>query len=219
MKKAESFTPPSAIQTAENATYNPDAHGYAGPVGASYPIPYRTFKLYEAFVSAAQTVFGIARGIDFCDGNPNIASQTASSIHPSADGTTSLRSSSAVAYLYPIAPGPDHTGLQVLTNHQAHRITWSSSKDSNGNAVATGVEFSSTFLGKFGPTSSVKAKKEVIVSAGAIMSPHVSLAGALVQIGAEKNYLSITAATIEWSWRFFVRFHNLVLSSSPTSEV
>lgn len=95
------------------------------------------------------------------------------SLHSSpSNSSQNLRSSSAVSYLYPIAPGPTHSKLIVLAEHQATRIVFSNSTGERG-LIASGVEFASSALGNQAKYYYVKANKEVIVCAGAIMSPHL----------------------------------------------
>lgn len=174
MKKAEKFHPPTKEESARGATFEPNVHGKNGNVGSGYYTPYQPYKFYKKFISASRQIFGLQEGKDLCDGNPNVASRQMFSIHPSSTNSSqNLRSSSAVSYLYPIAPGNSHAGLVVLTEHRATRIVWSNSTGERG-LIASGVEFAATGLGVFGKRYVVKANKEVIVSAGAIMSPHVS---------------------------------------------
>lgn len=174
MKKAEKFNPPTKEESARGATYNPNVHGTEGLVGSGYYTPYQPYKFYQLFISAARQIFGLAEGKDLCDGNPNVASRQMFSIHQSStNASQNLRSSSAVSYLYPIAPGNSHSGLIVLTEHKATRIVWSNSTGKRG-LIAEGVEFAATSLGVLGKRYIVGVKQEIIVSAGAIMSPHVS---------------------------------------------
>jgi choline dehydrogenase-like flavoprotein len=93
------------------------------------------------------------------------------SVHPV--GNHSVRSSSANAYLYPLFPAGAntsavHLGLTVLPGHQATKIVWAADGGADA-ARATGVEYGAA--DGSGARTVVHAMREVIVSAGAIMSP------------------------------------------------
>jgi choline dehydrogenase-like flavoprotein len=82
-------------------------------------------------------------------------------INRRADGT---RSSSSVSYLHPIA---DRENLHVLTDHQVMRVLFDA-EESDGAQRATGVEYIDN---SFDRSSIMHARREVILSAGAIDSP------------------------------------------------
>jgi choline dehydrogenase len=84
-----------------------------------------------------------------------------------------VRSSSANAYLYPLFPAGAntsavHPGLTVLPGYQATKIVWAADGGADA-ARATGVEYGAAEGS--GARAVVHATREVIVSAGAIMSP------------------------------------------------
>lgn len=91
-------------------------------------------------------------------GGPNIAAE---SINPQ----TKQRSYSANAYLDPIRR---RLNLRVITEVTVTKILLEK-HSSSGDAIATGVQYTS----KDGATQTISAKKEVILSAGAINSPRL----------------------------------------------
>ncbi|KAG7097832.1 hypothetical protein E1B28_005150 [Marasmius oreades] len=113
-------------------------------------------KASEAFLQA-----GIPRAPAPYHGNPKGLHLILNSVDP----TTHLRTYAANAYFTPVSHRPN---LVVLSTAYAHRIVTNGEGD--GNIVASGVEFS------YGEDKSVcvaHAKKEVILSAGAIKSPQI----------------------------------------------
>ena len=106
---------------------------------------------------------GIPRCADPLSGEPFGAFITTSSINP----TNWTRSEARNAYIDPLPP---RANLHILTNATVTRILLDTSNASN--LTATGVEYA--FV-KSGPRSSVRVRKEVILSGGAIGSPHVLL--------------------------------------------
>jgi choline dehydrogenase len=72
------------------------------------------------------------------------------------------RASAARTYLHPALKRPN---LQLITNALVHRVLFDSTK---GAKRATGVEFS-----RGGAVEKVEAVREVILSAGAVGSPHI----------------------------------------------
>ncbi|KAG7097831.1 hypothetical protein E1B28_005149 [Marasmius oreades] len=113
-------------------------------------------KASEAFIHA-----GIPRAPAPYHGNPEGYYLMLNSVNPK----THLRTYAASAYFTPVS---DRSNLVVLSTAYAHRIVTNGEGD--GNIVASGVEFS------YGEDKSVcvaHAKKEVILSAGAIKSPQI----------------------------------------------
>lgn len=106
---------------------------------------------------------GIPNCADPLGGEPFGAFITTSSINP----TNWTRSEARNAYIDPLPP---RENLHILINATVTRILFDTSNADN--LVATGVEYA--FV-KGGPRSSVQVRKEVILSGGAIGSPHVLL--------------------------------------------
>lgn len=76
-----------------------------------------------------------------------------------------IREDAAKAYYYPVM---DRQNLVVITNTTATRILWSQNGQ-DGKAVASGAEV----ISQEGLVSNIRAKREVILSAGAIRSPAI----------------------------------------------
>ena len=84
------------------------------------------------------------------------------------------RCSTAAAYLEPaLANRADHPHLSTLTGIDARRVVWSNELQPSGAADcaphAAGIEF----VAAGGQLGLARAKKEVILSAGAIASPQL----------------------------------------------
>ncbi|KAK4695811.1 hypothetical protein P7C70_g8484, partial [Phenoliferia sp. Uapishka_3] len=176
MKKAERFNVPTALEASRGASYQASARGFDGLVGSGWPTPYEPFRLFQGFIEACAEVFGIAKGKDLCSGDPNSielhafkATQNSFSVHRPGANASAVRSSSAVSYLYPTLADTKNPGLTVLIGHQATKILWKT--PATVPATASGVEFASVALPLI--KRQLRATKEVIVSAGSIMSPHL----------------------------------------------
>ncbi|KAL5534916.1 hypothetical protein ACEPAF_3006 [Sanghuangporus sanghuang] len=163
MKKAETFTPPDQDQRTKGANYNPDFHGFSGPVHAAYPRGMYGGPQQPAFANAVQNVTGIALCQDLNGGDANCVSFTPHTINPSDNDT---RSSSATAYLSPVED--ERTNWITLVNHQVTGVLFAGSAPS---VRATGVEFKKS--DNTGESFNASARQEVIVSAGAIGTPQL----------------------------------------------
>ncbi len=126
-------------------------HGVGGPlaVGDSTPVP----TLLEHWLAAAGEA-GHPENDDF-----NSPGQKGVGVYQTTQ-REGVRCSSSTAFL---APARQRDNLTVLTSTQAHRIVWSGGR-------ATGVE-----VEHLGATRQIPVGREVIVSAGAYMSPHLLL--------------------------------------------
>ncbi|KAL5495905.1 hypothetical protein ACEPAI_1369 [Sanghuangporus weigelae] len=163
MKKAEMFTPPDRDQRAKGANYNPDYHGFSGPVHAAYPQGMYGGPQQLAFPNAVQNITGIALCQDLNGGDANCVSFTPHTINPSDNDT---RSSSATAYLSPVED--ERTNWITLVNHQVMRVLLVGSAPS---VRATGVEFKKS--DSTGESFNASAHQEIIISAGAIGTPQI----------------------------------------------
>jgi choline dehydrogenase-like flavoprotein len=154
--KSEDFQLPTAAQLSDaHVTYDSSDHGFGGPVktGWAYGQANSTLPVYlnETFQ---------ALGLPW---NPdtNGGYQNGFSVYPlTVDRGNNVREDAASAYYYPYQ---DRSNLQVLLNTKANRIVWTNASV----PTAAGVEV--TFSN--GSTATISAGKEVILSAGALMSP------------------------------------------------
>ncbi|EJC99457.1 glucose oxidase [Fomitiporia mediterranea MF3/22] len=163
MKKSEGFNPPDKQQRADGADYNPAYHGFIGPVQVAYAQGMYSGPAQPAFDEAIRNLSGIARCQDGLGGNDNCVSHVANSINPKDNGR---RSSSAQAYLTPVEN--ERTNWLTLINNRVTKVLLSGSAP---NVRATGVQFKNS--NNTGDTFTVHARKEVILSAGAIASPQL----------------------------------------------
>jgi choline dehydrogenase-like flavoprotein len=161
LRKSQTFTPPSAeIREQLSLQYiDPAIQGDSGPLQVSFgdgPFPAfnsawpKTFQTLN-YNTTGDPMSGVAQGA-FC--NPG-------SIHP----TTRTRSHAAVTYYNPEVA--KRANLRVVTEALVERIVLE--KEESKDAVATGVQF----VGNDGAQKVVAAKREVILAAGALKTPHV----------------------------------------------
>jgi choline dehydrogenase-like flavoprotein len=129
-----------------NERFSDEFHGTGGPLGVS--MPRATLPICDAFVRAAQE-FGMPYNPDF-----NGPVQAGVGYYQLTQ-RNSRRSSTAVAYLRDAERRPN---LTVKTGAQVRRITFEANR-------ATGVELMDG--------SRLRARREVIVAAGAIGSPRL----------------------------------------------
>ncbi|KAF8179476.1 alcohol oxidase [Pholiota molesta] len=154
-EKSSGFIPPS--QKAEAVSYDITQRNTTGPLKYSYPLVLSGFE--GAYHEALKSI-GIHRLEDLLFGETKGTWITPVTIDP----RTQTRSYAANMYY---TPNADRKNLTVLVSSQVTKINLH--KDSaDGIATATGVQFVHE-----GKAHVVHAKKEVILSAGAIMSPQI----------------------------------------------
>ncbi|KAK6822993.1 Glucose oxidase [Apiospora arundinis] len=140
--------------------FDAQVHGLQGPLktGWLFGTTNSTLggTLNETFAS-----MGVPWNADANDG-----SMAGYTVYPSTvDQDLNIRHDAARAYYYPIR---DQKNLKVMLNTEARRMTWKAASNSTGALpTAEGVEITT----QDGKTMVVKAKKEVILSAGALVSP------------------------------------------------
>ncbi|KAJ7860380.1 glucose-methanol-choline oxidoreductase [Mycena olivaceomarginata] len=156
-KASETFAPSEEEKARFKVEFNPSAHGTSGPLQRTLPkwVSDVTDPFFEAIVSV-----GVPQNPDSFSGSNAGAWLSNQSIDSNAE-----RSSSASAYYEPIKA---NSNLSVLTGAQATRIVFTSSRDSSGNLVASGVEYS-----KGGRLYAVSAAKEVLLCAGSFKTPQL----------------------------------------------
>ena len=154
------FRKSEGLAPSEDIVIDTAAHNTAGPLGVSVRDP--ILPAARQFVEAAVAA-GIPRG-DYNGrnrgGTAGVASLTQ---YTTRDGR---RSSTYQAFL---AGEPEQRpNLMIITGAQATRVILD---DTDGRALAAGVEYRTAA----GETLQAHARKEVILSAGAIGSPHLLL--------------------------------------------
>jgi choline dehydrogenase len=153
-RKSEGLTP------CEDVVIDPDAHGMRGPLGVSVrsPILAAAREFVEAAVGA-----GIPRGdYNGCDrgGPAGLASLMQTST------INGRRSSTYRAFIE--GEAERRANLTIITGAQVERVVL---QQSSGKLAATAVEYRSAD----GQIHTASALKEVILSAGAVGSPHLMM--------------------------------------------
>ncbi|KAI0053551.1 GMC oxidoreductase [Auriscalpium vulgare] len=161
MKKSETFVPPGDAVQAADIQFGTGSHGSSGPLYASYPnfIP----PLVGSWGPALSAV-GVSASPD-AYGGQNWGSYVAtSSINP----TNWTRSYSRSAYIDSLPP---RSNLQILTNATVTRLIFNGTS-SSGALTASAVEYASD---RTSARNTVNVGQEVILSSGAVGSPHILL--------------------------------------------
>jgi choline dehydrogenase-like flavoprotein len=154
-KKGTTFQPPSE-KTVEafNITWDPNTYG-KGPLTVSITDnQYDDIKDYWAAWKAS----GVHVPVDGNNGEAYGPSWYANTM----DATTGRRAHARYAYIDPIT---SRTNLKIITKTTAQKIVFD---DKKKPLMARGVEITDDVTGK---TSTVYAKKEVVLAAGAIQTP------------------------------------------------
>lgn len=162
------------IKRLETNDRDGEHHGHDGPVHLMSVPP-------EDPVGVALLDACEQRGIPrtpFNEGETVVRGADFFQINSKADGT---RSSSSVSYLHPVM---ERENLDILTDRQVARVLI------DENKRATGIEYLDN---PFGRTSTIKANREVIVSAGAIDTPKLLM---LSGIGPTEHLSEVGVDTI-----------------------
>ncbi len=189
-KKSEEYTVPTASQLAAGATYEPKYHGFKGPLHVGY-IPALENGSYAPVVINTWASLSVAHNPDLNSGSVRgfgMGPQT-------LDTKLNIRWDAARAYYHPAEHRPN---LHILKG-TVKSITWASEKGKKGDLVAKGVEV----LIDDGKSTFLSAKKEVIVSAGALRTPLV----------LEASGIGNPRYVFEPGWTI-AEFHSIVSTSS-----
>lgn len=167
--KSETFTAPDEARVkSSHVAYDLDYHGTSGPVHTAFAYD-NTNSSFPLSMNATYQALDNPWVEDGTGGSMVGFSPYPKTIHQDLN----IRWDAARAYYFPYA---DRTNLRVLVNTTANKLTWASGSGSdtaanNGSTsadvTAEGVEVTSSD----GTTSVVKATREVILSAGALVSP------------------------------------------------
>ena len=162
-KKSEHIQPPTPSQAAHGITYEPNAHGFDGPLAVGWSIhdaPGNT----TALVGQTWNNLGYPTLQD-----DNTGSLRGFYVWPrTLNRTADIREDAARAYYWPISNRPN---LHAYTFTTADKIVWDEDKPQltgyGSGALAMGIQVTTSA----GTKQNIKASREVILSAGSLRSP------------------------------------------------
>lgn len=159
--KSEHFYPPTPGTVKKGVEYKPSAHGLDGHVGVGWSNYTMGGNAHSVLNQTYQNI-GIPYNKDQSTGNLHGFSLFPSTI----DSKLEIRSDAARSYLYGIETRPN---LHLITNSLAEKIEWDDTTSKHGSGLkASGVQTRSIHGG---PSRLIKARREVILSAGSLKSP------------------------------------------------
>jgi choline dehydrogenase len=193
MKKAQNYKGPGEAAKKLGATWQDDGHGVHGPVDVSFSDHSYTGLPQETFIEALNKTMGVDKIIDAGTGDGN---GLAYCPHYIKHGSSNTRESSATAYYDPIEF--ERPNLHVLTGWRGVRVNWESkkttessvppfwsswqqqrhqgilSRDGKDAIRAASVTVQDRLNGDtFDMALTKEARSEVILSAGALITPLV----------------------------------------------
>ncbi|KAH7098429.1 alcohol oxidase [Auriculariales sp. MPI-PUGE-AT-0066] len=153
--------PPTALQIAQGANFDPRVHGFHGPVNVSFPTPMRIPYGQALYKAAVPLVFpGLEVSADLSAREGSVCASASWTLWWDAVNKINHRSSAAFALLYP--ESQQRKKLTVLTEHRVASVIF------DAKNVATGVRFGDPVIGN--TVYVVKARKEVLLAAGSLQS-------------------------------------------------
>ncbi|KAL2256145.1 hypothetical protein VTK26DRAFT_2116 [Humicola hyalothermophila] len=158
-KKSERYIVPGESQLAAGATYEARYHGNDGPLHVGYPPGLRNGS-FAPPITQTWTALSLPHNPDLNGGDVRGFSIGPQTLDPGRN----IRWDAARAYYHPV----EHRRNLKMIRGTVKRISWAKRKQS-GKLIATGVGV----LDDEGKTTAVRARKEVIVSAGALRTPLV----------------------------------------------
>jgi choline dehydrogenase-like flavoprotein len=170
-KRSVDFTPPGPSRAANaSAEYNADAFD---PSGGPLEVSYSNYAgPFSSWIEGSLNEIGIPPTQDFNSGNLLGAQYCSSTISPG----TQTRESSQTSFLKAASTRPN---LKIFSVTKAKKILFDDTKR------ATGVEVT-TALNLVGTT--INARREVIVSAGAFQSPQILMVSGIGPAATLKQY-------------------------------
>jgi choline dehydrogenase-like flavoprotein len=158
--KSEQYTVPTDSQLAAGATYQRQSHGFTGPLHVGY-VPTLENGSYAPLVIDTWNGLSVAHNPDLNSGNVRGFGMGPQTLDPELN----MRWDAARAYYHPA----EHRSNLRIIQGTVKRITWAGGRSKKGSLVAEGVEVLTG--GK--RTTILRAKREVIVSAGSLRTPLV----------------------------------------------
>ncbi|KAK8161915.1 choline dehydrogenase [Phyllosticta citrichinensis] len=161
-RKHESFEIPNQQQENGGSSYVSSFHGFQGPVKVGWPLDQSANALGSTMQSTYEAL-GIPASEDVNGGDLR-----GSTAYPkTVDEEANVRHDAARAYFWPHYPS--RPNLALASGTTVKRLLWSDSKNGEGNVVAKAVEV----VAANGTTSTLEARKGVVVSAGTIRTPQL----------------------------------------------
>ncbi|KAJ4394486.1 hypothetical protein N0V93_003704 [Gnomoniopsis smithogilvyi] len=160
------------LQVEQGAGLDPSVHGFSGVVNVSFPTPMRIPEAVALYKEALPLTFPglvVSNDISNRSADHTVSASTSWTMWYDALTGHNLRSSAADALLW--APGQQKDTLTILTNHKVDKVIFTDNLTASG--VIFGIKPDSEVSGSLSGLYTVKAFKEVILSAGALASASV----------------------------------------------
>lgn len=155
--RSEYIQPPTEDQVSLGASYDPEVHGTSGPLSVGWTAN----MMGREVISPVNRSFS-ALGLPF-NHEPNAGSMRGFTVFPkSVDRAKNVREDAGRAYYWPVSKRPN---LDIYLNSKAEKLIWHP-KNKDSAPKASGVVFTTC-----NGTSTILADREVILSAGSLMSP------------------------------------------------
>lgn len=158
--KSEQFQIPTSAQSAAGANWNPAYHGMNGPLMTGWTYEMMNGSMAEVLNTTYQNL-GISYLPDVNGGKMHGYTLFPRTVNRALD----VREDAARAYYYPFESS--RPNLSVMLNTYGNRIVWANATNTEGSVTATGVEVTLSN----GTVQTIQANKEVILSAGSLISP------------------------------------------------
>jgi choline dehydrogenase-like flavoprotein len=158
--KSESLQVPDPVRAeSSHLQYNASVHGYSGPLKTGW-----TYGQTNSSLPVTLNETYLSLGLPWNE-DVNTGDMVGHSVFPrTVDQELDVRADAARAYYYPFA---DRTNLKVLLNTAATKVNWCESTINSTSVQANGVHV--TY--QDGTTGVINVNKEVVLSAGALVSP------------------------------------------------
>lgn len=179
-KKSEDFSSPTLAQAAAGASVIAHYHRENGSLKTGFAFDLLNGSIHDA-VESSWSVLDLPPNPDANGGN-----MRGFYVWPSTvDRDANVREEAARAFYYPVQSRPN---LYLFLNTTANKIVWET--ETNGTMTAKSVEVTASN----GTVFEIDAKREVILSAGALRSPAILEHSG---IGNKKQVLLVTMSSQE----------------------
>ncbi|GME24481.1 glucose oxidase [Neofusicoccum parvum] len=160
--KAEKYQAPTPRQAQGGASYEPELHGFDGPLKVGYP-ENQAVNNFPSTLNDSYQALGVPFSRDV-----NGGTMRGFTVYPkTVDVEANVRADASRAYYWPFSASRNN--LQLLLNSTAHRVLWKTSPNLQGEVVAAAVEI----VGSDGSKQILNATREIILSAGALRTPSI----------------------------------------------